>query len=170
MKRYRLKPRFYVITITAGLLISGFAIQHIDATCSEKIESGEIIKPATMVYAQEIEEELEEPEPVSLGEYKITAYCSCPNCCGVWAENRPVDEYGQEIVLTASGARAEAGKTIAVDPNVIPLGSTVIIDGQEYTAQDTGGAIKGNRIDIYCNSHQEALNIGVFNTEVYMEG
>jgi 3D (Asp-Asp-Asp) domain-containing protein len=167
--KYRLKPRFYVITITAGLLISGFAIQHIDATCSEKIESGEIIKPATMVYAQEIEEPME-PEQVSLGEYKITHYCSCPTCCGVWAENRPVDENGQEIVLTASGARAEAGKTIAVDPDVIPLGSTVIINDQEYVAQDTGGAIQGNRIDIYCGSHEEALQLGVITAEVYMEG
>lgn len=167
--KYRLKPRFYVITITAGLLISGFAIQHIDATCAEKIETGEIIKPATMVYAQEIEEPME-PEQVSLGEYKITHYCSCPTCCGVWAENRPVDENGQEIVLTASGARAEAGKTIAVDPDVIPLGSTVIINDQEYVAQDTGGAIQGNRIDIYCGSHEEALQLGVITAEVYMEG
>lgn len=169
--KYRLKPRFYVITITTGLLVSSLAIQHIDAICTEKIESGEVIKPAAMVYAEEIAEpEPEELEPVSLGEFKMTAYCSCSRCCGVWAENRPVDENGQEIVLTASGARAEAGKTIAVDPSVIPLGSTVIIGGQEYTAQDTGGAIKGNRIDIYCDDHQEALNIGVFNAEVYMEG
>lgn len=166
--KYRLKPRFYVITITTGLLVSGLAVQHIDATCSEKIETGQVIKPA-VVYAEEIVEP-EEPEPVSLGEYKITHYCSCPACCGVWAENRPVDENGNEIVYTASGARAEAGKTIAVDPNVIPLGSTVIIDGKEYVAQDTGGAIQGNRIDIYCGSHEEALQLGVITTEVYMEG
>ena len=169
--KYRLKPRFYVITITTGLLISGLAVQHIDATCRENIETGQVIKPA-VVYAEEIEEpEIpEEPEPVSLGEYKITHYCSCPQCCGVWAENRPLDENGQEIVLTASGERAEAGRTIAVDPDVIPLGSTVIINGQEYVAQDTGGAIQGNRIDIYCGSHEEALQLGVITTEVYMEG
>ena len=169
--KYRLKPRFYVITITTGLLISGLAVQHIDATCRENIETGQVIKPA-VVYAEEIEEpEIpEEPEPVSLGEYKITHYCSCPQCCGVWAENRPLDENGQEIVLTASGERAEAGRTIAVDPDVIPLGSTVIINGQEYVAQDTGGAIQGNRIDIYCGSHEEALQLGVISTEVYMEG
>ena len=169
--KYRLKPRFYVITITTGLLISGLAVQHIDATCRENIETGQVIKPA-VVYAEEIEETEvpEEPEQVSLGEYKITHYCSCPTCCGVWAENRPVDENGQEIVLTASGARAEAGKTIAVDPDVIPLGTTVIIEGQEYVAQDTGGAIQGKRIDIYCGSHEEALQLGVITAEVYMEG
>ena len=170
MKKYRLKPRFYVIAATTGLLITGFSIMHIDAACSEKIETGQVIKPAA-VYAAEIEEpeEPEAPELVSLGEYKITHYCSCPQCCGVWAENRPVDETGQEIVVTASGARAEAGKTIAVDPDVIPLGSAVIIDGQEYIAQDTGGAIQGNRIDIYCSSHQEALELGVITAEVYKE-
>ena len=169
MKRYRLKPRFYVITITAGLLITGLSIIHIDAACSEKLESGEIIKPAA-VYAQEIEEPAE-PEPIlaDLGEFTITHYCSCPVCCGVWAKNRPVDENGQEIVLTASGARAEAGRTIAVDPEVIPLGSAVIINGQEYIAQDTGGAIQGQRIDIYCGSHEEALQLGVITAEVFKE-
>ena len=169
MKKYRLKPRFYVITVTAGLLITSFSMAQVDARCSEKLDSGEIIKPAA-VYAQEIEEPAE-PEPAleSLGEYKITHYCSCPVCCGVWAENRPVDENGQEIVYTASGARAEAGRTIAVDPDVIPLGSAVIINGQEYIAQDTGGAIQGQRIDIYCGSHEEALQLGVITAEVYKE-
>lgn len=169
MKKYRLKPRFYVIAVTTGLLITGFSIMHIDTACSAKLESGEIIKPA-VVYAEEIEEPAE-PELAleSLGEYKITHYCSCPVCCGVWAENRPVDEYGQEIVYTASGARAEAGRTIAVDPEVIPLGSAVIINGQEYIAQDTGGAIQGQRIDIYCGSHEEALQLGVITAEVFKE-
>ena len=170
MKKYRLKPRFYVIAATTGLLITGFSIMHIDAACSEKLESGEIIKPAA-VYAQEIEEpaEPEAPELVSLGEYEITHYCSCEICCDEYAVGRPVDENGQEIVYTASGDRAEAGKTIAVDPAVIPLGSTVIIDGQTYIAQDTGGAIQGNRIDIYCSSHQEALELGVITAEVWRE-
>lgn len=167
MKRYRLKPRFYVITLSVCLAVTTSAVMHIDAICSEKLESGEIIKPAA-VYAEEIEEPAE-PEPVSLGEFKITHYCSCPACCGVWAENRPVDDNGMEIVYTASGARAEAGKTIAVDPEVIPLGSAVIINGQEYIAQDTGGAIQGQRIDIYCGSHEEALQRGVIKAEVYKE-
>lgn len=162
--KYRLKPRFYVITITTGLLVSGLAINHIDATCRENIETGQVIAPA-VVYAEEIEE----PAPVSLGEFKITAYCSCPVCCGVWAENRPLDENGQEIILTASGVRAEAGKTIAVDPDVIPYGTQVVIDGHSYRADDCGGAIQGNRIDIYYDSHQEALEMGVKYAEVFIE-
>ena len=63
---------------------------------------------------------------------------------------------------------AVAGQTIAVDPSVIPYGSTVIIDGHEYIAQDCGGAIKGNRIDIYFDSHSEALDFGVREYEIFL--
>lgn len=86
----------------------------------------------------------------SLGQFKITAYCNCSKCCGKWAGGP-----------TASGAMPKAGRTIAVDPKVIPLGSKVIIDGHTYIAEDTGGAIKGNKIDLYCSSHAEALSWGV---------
>ena len=57
---------------------------------------------------------------------------------------------------------------VAVDPDVIPLGSTVIIDGQEYLAADTGGDIKGNRIDIAVDTHQEALDLGTRTAEVWI--
>ena len=50
---------------------------------------------------------------------------------------------------------------------MIPMGSHVIIDGHEYIAEDTGGAIKGNRIDVFFDSHQDALNFGVKYMTVY---
>lgn len=53
-----------------------------------------------------------------------------------------------------------AWHTIAVDPAIIPMGSTVIINGHEFIAEDVGGAIKGNRIDIYFDNHEEALKFG----------
>lgn len=106
-----------------------------------------------------------EPEQISLGEFKITHYCACEICCGSWANNRP-----NGIVYTASGAVAEAGVTIAVDPDVIPYGTEVVIDNQTYIAQDCGGAIQGNRIDVYCNSHKEAQQLGVKYAEVFVEG
>lgn len=84
-----------------------------------------------------------------------TAYCPCKKCCGKYAENRP-----DGVVYTASGAKAKSKHTIAVDKNIIPFGTTVIINGNEYVAEDTGGAIKGNRIDIYFDSHEEALEFG----------
>lgn len=51
--------------------------------------------------------------------------------------------------------------TIATDPDVIPLGTEVEIDGHIYIAQDVGGAISGNRIDLYFDSHEDALQWGV---------
>lgn len=52
-------------------------------------------------------------------------------------------------------------KVIAVDPNVIPLGSEVYVEGYGYaTAADTGGAINGNKIDLHVPSQDEAVNFG----------
>jgi 3D (Asp-Asp-Asp) domain-containing protein len=80
---------------------------------------------------------------------KATAYtASCAGCSGT----------------TNTGINIKDNpnaKVIAVDPSVIPLGSKVYIKGYgEYTAADTGGAIKGNRIDVFIPSEQAALNFG----------
>ena len=114
---------------------------------------------------QEPKQELKQ-EWKTLGEFKITAYCSCVRCCSIWAKNRPLDENGKEIVYTASGERAEAGKTIAVDTSVIPFGTEVRIGDTVYTAQDTGSAVKGNVIDIYFDSHEDAVKHGAKYLEV----
>lgn len=103
-----------------------------------------------------------EPEIISLGEYKLTAYCACFKCC----EKHPGDVgYG----ITKSGVKAVEGVTIAADPKVLPLGTKVLIDGHEYTVQDTGCAIKGNKIDVYFDSHQDALEFGVQYKEIFMK-
>ena len=95
-------------------------------------------------------------------DFKITYYCACEKCCGK-SPSHPA--YG----ITASGTTVEEGRTIAVDPSVIPLGSKVKINGHEYVAEDTGGAIKGHRIDIYISDHQQALTMGVeLNVTVYV--
>lgn len=115
--------------------------------------------------------ETPEPQMVLLGEFKITAYCSCKKCCGKWAENRPVDENGNEIVYGASGAILIPGYSVAVDPKVIPYGTKLYIDGKEYIAHDCGGAIKGNDIDVYILGHQEAWDFAAQYqkpVEVYM--
>lgn len=102
-------------------------------------------------------------KPVSLGNFKLTAYCSCSLCCGKWAYNRP-----NGVVYGAIGEELKEGYSIAVDPTVIPYRTEVIINGHIYKAQDCGGAIKGNRIDIYFEDHQAALNFGVKYAEVYL--
>ena len=77
-----------------------------------------------------------------------TAYCPCVKCCG------------KNDGITASGVKAKANHTIAVDRKVIPLGTRIIYNDIEYIAEDTGGAIKGNRIDIYFDNHSDALEFG----------
>ncbi len=69
---------------------------------------------------------------------------------------------------TAMGTTARVGE-IAVDPSVIPLGSTVYIEGVgERRAEDTGGNIKGNTIDIYMNSEAECRSWGVRYLTIYI--
>jgi 3D (Asp-Asp-Asp) domain-containing protein len=113
--------------------------------------------------------EIMEEKIISLGEYKLTAYCSCEKCCGYWATIRPLDEDGNPIVYTADGSVAKQGVTIAADTSVLPFDSKILIDGHEYIVQDRGGAIKGNRIDVYFESHEEALQFGVQYKEIFLK-
>ena len=80
--------------------------------------------------------------------FKVTAYCACSKCCG------------KQTGITASGTRATAGRTIAASGQYA-FGTKLLINGNVYTVEDRGGAIQGNRIDIYMNTHAEALRWGV---------
>ena len=80
--------------------------------------------------------------------YKVTAYCSCAKCCG------------KTTGITASGTRATAGRTIAA-PARFAFGTKLSLNGKVYTVEDRGGAISGNKIDLYVSSHAEALAWGV---------
>ena len=93
-----------------------------------------------------------------LGKFTITHYCPCEQCCGVGGGK-----------ITASGTVPKAGRTVGVNPNLIPYGTKLKIGGQEgYVAEDTGGGIGWNHIDVFCNSHQEALNKGVGYKKVWI--
>lgn len=105
-----------------------------------------------------------EEEHISLGEFKLTAYCPCEICCGKWAYNRP-----NGVIYGAIGEELKEGYSIAVDPNIISYQTEVIIDGHTYKAQDCGGAIKGNRIDVYFENHEDALKFGVQHKEVFVK-
>ena len=80
--------------------------------------------------------------------YKITAYCSCSKCCG------------KATGRTASGTKATSGRTVAASSK-FAFGTKLNIGGHVYTVEDRGGAINGNKIDIFVNSHAEALAWGV---------
>ncbi|WP_236596008.1 3D domain-containing protein [Paenibacillus sp. EPM92] len=74
--------------------------------------------------------------------------------------------------ITYSGSKAQEGRTIAVDPKIIPIGTKVFIDGIGLrTAEDTGSAIRGARIDVYMTDLKEARDFGVKkNVKVYVLG
>ena len=81
-----------------------------------------------------------------VGNFKLTGYCACRSCCGKSPSN---PAYG----ITAMGTRATEGRTIAMDKR-FAFGTKVYIEGLGVrTVEDRGGAIKGNRIDVYSNTH-----------------
>ncbi|GEM_PF-533737 len=94
---------------------------------------------------------------IPLGVFRITHYCQCSICCGPYTGG-----------ITSTGVIATTNHTIAVDPTQIPYGSRVVINGQVYVAEDCGGAIKTNCIDIYVATHAEGLAKGLYYTDVYL--
>ena len=136
---------------------------------SQNIEAIKLSENTAPPLVCTVEEAVEEVEAESTT-FRVTAFCSCEKCCGEWALNRPKDENGKDIVYGSTGTALVAGTSIAVDPSVIPYGSQVEINGHTYTAHDTGGAINGNRIDVYFDNHQDALNFGVQRAEVFLIG
>lgn len=180
--RRTISSRIYFIAIAVILAIIVTTITVICVRTSFA-DSDEPITKTVEIAETAVEEHVTEAAPVavepqiviieesckkSLGEFLITYYCACSECCDEYGINRPVVN-GKTIVFTATMAVAQEGVTIAVDPEVIPYGSTVYIEGVGYrVAQDCGGAIKGNRIDVYINSHERANEIGVHTSEVYL--
>jgi 3D (Asp-Asp-Asp) domain-containing protein len=114
-------------------------------------------KSMSNVIEVEVETEVEVEQYKNLGEFKLTGYCACEYCCG------------KTDGITATGTKATSGRTIAVDPSIIPYGSLVKINGREYVAEDCGGAIKNNKIDIFFDTHEEALQWGVKYAEVFIK-
>lgn len=83
-----------------------------------------------------------------LGKFKVYAYCSGGT--------------------TASGTKTTENRTVAVDPKVIPLGSKIMINGKIYVAEDTGGSIKGKKLDIYIPSYDDCIEWGCKELKVYL--
>ena len=78
---------------------------------------------------------------------------------------------GVQFLITSTGKIPKQGRTIAVDPKVIPYGTKVKIKGLgTFIAEDCGGAIKGNRIDIYFESHADTERFGVQRRTVFILG
>ena len=123
------------------------AVQELGALAMEQAQEKEARAAQAAAY-----EALGEWEYI--GECTVTYYCPCEQCCGRWADG-----------LTATGLPAGPG-IVAVDPGIIPLGSTVVIDGQKYLAADTG--VQGRHVDVCVASHQETVELGVRTAEVWV--
>ena len=170
MERMRAKIISAIFVLMA--LLIAFMLGYYFGGTAEAAEEPEPVQyipdEPKVVTLPEIEEP-EEPEPptlTSIGEFTITAYCACEKCCG---KDPSHPAYG----ITASGTEATQGRTIATDPSVIPTGSVVYFDGIDgltggYIAEDAGAAIKGNKIDLFFDSHQDALEWGVQTKEVFV--
>ena len=86
---------------------------------------------------------------INMGEFKLTAYCPCEKCSKGYGRN------------TTSGKKARSEHTIAVDKSRIDIGSRVKIGDTIYTAEDTGGGVEGDHIDIFFDTHEEVEEFGV---------
>jgi 3D (Asp-Asp-Asp) domain-containing protein len=92
-------------------------------------------------------------------EMEVTAYCPCEKCCGDWADGSFAD--GSPV----------GGKAIAADTSIYPFGTEFDVPGYgRAVVKDRGGAIKGDRLDLYFDTHQEALNFGRQNLTVTLCG
>lgn len=155
-----MKKFSYIIRIF--LVIIGFVVGFIfgSATTTASVEPvTKVVTVQEVVPVDEVSVPTTEdaPETISLDRCKLTAYCK---------ENYPHICNDGDSTKTSTGATPTVGRTVAVDPTVIPYGSEVIINGHSYIAEDCGGAVKGNRIDILFATHQEALNFGIQYAEV----
>lgn len=92
-----------------------------------------------------------------LGNFYITHYCPCEQCCGVGGGT-----------VTASGTTPTVGRTVGVNPSIISYGTKLKIGKKTgYVAEDTGGGIGDYHIDIFCATHEEALQKGVRYEDVW---
>lgn len=103
------------------------------------------------------------PEPTGsakkgalIGKFQTTAYCDCEQCCPTGHN------------LTYSGTVPKANHTISADINIYPIGTRLMIGDTVYTVEDIGGNVSGNKLDIYFETHQQALNYGLKTVDVYM--
>ena len=88
--------------------------------------------------------------PPSTMNMEVTAYCGCEKCCGSHADG-----------ITASGYKLQDGDKVIAAPKSFAFGTKICIPGYGLASvEDRGGAITGNRIDVYFHTHEEALQWG----------
>lgn len=179
-ERRRLQRRSANLKCTAFLLLilsagfaAGYTVAHAQGA-AETLPPVEVSQdaPDSETPQEPVETPAEDYSGVDdlelIGTFTATAYCPCEECCGIWSAEHPSRDKDY-VQRTSSGTIPEEGRTISADWGVLPKGSEVVINGHPYIVEDTGGAIKGNRIDVYFESHEAALEFGVQEVDVYRE-
>lgn len=146
-------------------LISYFTAKYGEFTYSQVAdEVEEIFREQYSLYVDEVNDTVTETKTVrvgeSLGQVVTSGYCNCSICCGQWAGG-----------ATASGAYPTANHTIAVDASnpFVPMGTKVVMNGVEYTVEDTGAFARyGVQFDVYYDSHAAASAHGHQTWEAYI--
>lgn len=140
-----MKSKALLITVLLAATLGSLGIASATEYSGQTPET--VVVPPGVVMPRDEPQETQETRTCV---FTVTAYCPCEKCCGAYANG-----------YTATGEKATQGVTIAADPDVLPMGTEIELDGHTYTVQDTGGAIAGNRLDLYFDSHEDALQWGV---------
>ena len=171
LERYKRRCR---IIFSATIFVVAFLLFFVTLFWNTRIDEDQNSidnNTACVVYDEQILNEVKEEETspdfesekiddsifensIRLDDVTVTHYDPCVKCCG------------KTDGITATGVHVTPYYTVAVDPDVIPLGSDVMVDYGDgvihyYKAEDTGGGVKGNHIDLCVTEHDEALELGV---------
>lgn len=164
--RRTIRNCFFISCIVAILItiLSSLTVNFFKSAVLVFADKDEEMKIEDVIVTEERTKVIEKEEIVNvtksplkmreIGSFRLTSYCPCTECC---------DQYGASPVgKTGSiGVGVYEGITFAVDPRVIPYGTKMYIEDVGVgIATDCGGAIKGNRIDVYIPDHQRAREFG----------
>jgi len=160
--RMTLNQVLFALILGAGAILLG-------VNTGVKQAEAELDKEEAIFWAKETKKMRETP-PVPEWEtvlMNVSAYCSCAKCCERWA-SIPVSSGKRK---TASGHTIHVGDKFVAAPRSYPFGTEMIIEGYAggkiVKVEDVGGAIKGNKLDLYFDKHQDALNFG--RREIYVK-
>ena len=178
MKKPKLERAIFLVCLIiciAVIVYSGLQVKALEVDVAElqyqnSRQAAQLLDKDIEIKMQEINLSIQEKiinerikEKVGLsnktyaGEFEITYYCPCTLCCG------------KTDGITASGTLAIEGQTVAADWDVLPPGTKIYIDGVGFrTVEDKGGAIVGQSLDVFMDSHSAALEAGRHKADVWI--
>ena len=154
--RYGLHTTLLTIAVTAMCAFPAFAAETEAATGpAAEISATAGTSAKTISHSPSAEPSESGTRGSYLGKFDTTAYCNCESCCS------------GGFALTYSGTVPTANHTISADITRFPIGTRLMIGDTIYTVEDIGSGVSSNLLDIYFDTHQEALNYGKQTVDVY---